>query len=109
MFLTSENYLVQSFESVTQFSERDQQDKPDLYLFDVMLPDGSGIDLCTEIKNSKENHDIPVIIMSAHAQVSSFADECKPDAFITKPFDIDFMLSKIKEAIARTSKQQTLI
>lgn len=99
IFLTSEDYVVESFENVKEFDGRNKENKPDLYLFDVMLPDGSGIDLCTEIKKSSENAEIPVLIMSAHAQLKHFADDCQPDGFISKPFDIDHLLVQIKEII----------
>ena len=99
LFLESENYSVRSFSTVNEFLNRDQNDLPDLYLFDVMLPDGSGIDLCKEIKQSHNNTGIPVIIMSAHAQLSQMKELCDPDDFIAKPFDIDLVLNRIKLAI----------
>ncbi|WDF46040.1 response regulator [Chryseobacterium sp. KACC 21268] len=101
IFLESENYTVRSFSTVNEFLNRDQNDLPDLYLFDVMLPDGSGIDLCKEIKRSDNNNGIPVIIMSAHAQLSQLEDFCDPKHFIAKPFDIDVVLNRIKVAIKK--------
>jgi len=95
--LTSENYEVQSFSTAHAFRQRNLQQNPDLYLFDVMLPDGSGIDLCSEIKEDINNKDVPVIIMSAHAQLKQFSEICQPDNFISKPFDIDNLLARIKE------------
>jgi DNA-binding response OmpR family regulator len=99
IFLESENYAVRSFSTANEFLNRDQNDLPDLYLFDVMLPDGSGIDLCKEIKRSGNNIGIPVIIMSAHANLSQLKDLCDPDDFIAKPFDIDFVLNSIRLAL----------
>lgn len=99
IFLESENYDVRSFSSVNEFLSRDHNDIPDLYLFDVMLPDGSGIDLCKEIKHSNINIGVPVIIMSAHANLSQMKDLCDPDDFIPKPFDIDYVLNRIKLAL----------
>lgn len=98
-FLISENYLVQSFANVQEFRARDLQSIPDLYLFDVMLPDGSGLDLCREIKNSMENDSVPVILMSAHAKLDQLSILCQPDDFITKPFDIDNLLFKVENRI----------
>lgn len=92
MVLSSENYAVQSFSTVTAFARRDKNVDPDLYLFDVRLPDGSGIDLCNEIKKNSNNTNIPVIIMSAHAHLTNICDTCQPDNFISKPFDIDNLL-----------------
>jgi len=99
IFLESENYDVRSFSTVNEFLNRDHSDLPDLYLFDVMLPDGSGVDLCKEIKQSHHNNGIPVIIMSAHAQLDQLKDLCEPDDFIAKPFDIDTVLGRIRFAI----------
>lgn len=99
IFLESEDYAVNSFATVGEFSRRNLLYSPDLYLFDVMLPDGSGIDLCKEMKSSQENSGIPVIIMSAHAQLIHMKNLCDPDDFIAKPFDIDSMLNQIRNQI----------
>lgn len=99
LFLISEDYLVQSFASVSEFGARDHNINPDLYLFDVMLPDGSGVDLCKEIKCDVSNDGVPVMIMSAHAKLNELSSLCKPDDFITKPFDIDNLLYRIKKII----------
>lgn len=96
VFLESENYDVKSFGSVTEFTNRDSSHKPDLYLFDVRLPDGSGIELCQQIRREKLNEGVPVFIMSAHAQYGETHNACKPDAFIAKPFDINQMLERIQ-------------
>ncbi|MDN5396315.1 MAG: response regulator, partial [Chryseobacterium sp.] len=77
--LSSENYDVRSFSNVLAFTQRDKSINPDLYLFDVMLPDGSGIDLCNEFRNNLQNKDVPVIIMSAHAKLIEISDACQPD------------------------------
>ncbi|WP_139423201.1 response regulator transcription factor [Chryseobacterium mulctrae] len=99
--LSSENYEVQSFSTARTFKQRNLLINPDLYLFDVMLPDGSGIDLCKQIKNDKYNDGVPVIIMSAHAHLQNFKEICPPDDFISKPFDIDHLLLKIRESIMK--------
>ncbi|KQR94363.1 hypothetical protein ASG01_00295 [Chryseobacterium sp. Leaf180] len=96
VFLESENYDVQSFGSATEFSNRDLSYTPDLYLFDVRLPDGSGIELCQQIREEKVNEGVPVFIMSAHAQYGETQIACRPDAFIAKPFDINLMLERIQ-------------
>nr|WP_314491859.1 response regulator [uncultured Chryseobacterium sp.] len=97
--LSSENYDVQSFPTVRAFTQRDIHIHPDLYIFDVMLPDGSGIDLCDELKSDVDNKDVPVIIMSAHATLDHICQSCQPDDFIPKPFDIDTLLLKVREII----------
>ncbi|KQT25295.1 hypothetical protein ASG22_20555 [Chryseobacterium sp. Leaf405] len=65
-----------------------------------MLPDGSGIDLCEEIKSDVDHKEIPIIIiMSAHATLDHIFQSCQPDDFIPKPFDIDNLLLKVQKII----------
>lgn len=100
ILLTSEDYMVQSFGTITEFRNRDTSIFPDLFLFDVMLPDGSGIDLCREIKQDSNNENVPVVIMSAHASIGDLKGICEPEMFVSKPFDINYLLEIIKSAIA---------
>lgn len=99
IFLISEDFIVESFENVKSFSQRNKNSNPDLFLFDVMLPDGSGIELCNQVKNSTDSSNIPVILMSAHAKTNDFIGKCNPEDFIHKPFDIDNLLSKIRNIL----------
>ncbi len=100
ILLTEEKYLVQSFESITDFNNRDCSILADLYLFDVMLPDGSGIDLCKALRKNETKKIIPVLIMSAHASITDLDGIHEPKDFIQKPFDINNLLGKIKVALA---------
>lgn len=101
ILLTDEGYNVQSFAGVAEFQGRQKTVIPDLYLFDVMLSDGSGVDLCRQIKQDKNNVHIPVIMMSAHAILQDLKLACSPDDFVPKPFDIENLLLRVKEAIIK--------
>lgn len=73
----------------------------DLILLDLMLPDGSGIDLLTKIRKSGET--TPVIILTARDQIS---DRIKglnagADDYLVKPFD----LSELSARIAAVSRR----
>ncbi|MFC3158397.1 response regulator transcription factor [Chryseobacterium arachidis] len=96
IFLTAEGYRVLAFGNVKEFKKRNTEIFPDLYLFDVMLPDGSGIDLCNEIK-SQSNNKVPVIIMSANVKIDQTRKLCMPDDYISKPFDLNDLLQKIRK------------
>jgi two-component system, OmpR family, response regulator VicR len=79
---------------------QNQIDKIDLCLFDLNLPDGSGYDLCALVKKQQ---DIPVIFLTA------FDDEVNvvmgldmgADDYITKPFRIRELVSRIKSVLRR--------
>lgn len=92
--LEGENYEITTFATVTAFMENAKQ-IPDLYLLDVMLPDGNGLDLCIELKNGFTTANIPVILVSAHKQFDEIKSACPSADFIAKPFDIEFLVDKI--------------
>ena len=74
---------------------------PDVAIIDVKLDkgDNDGIELLTHIK--KKNNDIPVIIISGHANIDMAIKSLKSGAFefIQKPFDKDRLLNFIKRAV----------
>lgn len=70
---------------------------PDLLLLDLNLPDGKGLDLFKKIK--EDGHNIPTIVISAHASVKSAIEALKlgVDDFIVKPFDFDELIVVIEK------------
>lgn len=97
LLLSFENYDVRSFSTVEAFNKRDQSIVPDIFILDVMLPDGLGTDLCNQLKDAPETSNIPVMIISAHAKAENVIQSCQADEFIPKPFDIDDVLVKIEK------------
>lgn len=100
LLLSFENYDVRSFATVEAFNNRDQSVVPDVFILDVRLPDGSGTDLCNQIKENETTSKIPVMIISAHAKAENVINSCNADEFISKPFDIDDVLVKIEKITA---------
>ncbi|STC98328.1 Response regulator ArlR [Chryseobacterium carnipullorum] len=97
LLLSFENYDVRSFSTVEAFKNRDLSVNPDIFILDVMLPDGSGTEVCNELKKEPATSHIPVMIISAHAKADHIIKSCHADNFIAKPFDIDDVLVKIKD------------
>jgi DNA-binding response OmpR family regulator len=98
-YLTDQGFEVTLFKDVTSLRAGYDLQTAALYLLDVQLPDGTGIDICNEIKQRSTSAHIPVVIMSAHAQ-SDIHKECHADAFLSKPFDLTALGSKISELVA---------
>ena len=69
--------------------------QPELILMDIKLERGNGLDICAELKNSYLK-DIPVYIMSALPDAEDKSYRAGADFFLAKPFDSEFLLSKIK-------------
>jgi len=81
--------------------ERARKDKPDLIVLDLMLPNINGFEVCRMLKFDDAYKNIPVIILSAlHDQKErDRAVECGADAYFIKPFDLDLLLSKIRNLL----------
>jgi two-component system KDP operon response regulator KdpE len=73
---------------------------PDLVLGDITLPDGSGLELMSEIKGRLG---VPTVVMSGHILPSN-ADElraCGADFYLVKPVDIEGVLETIRALVGR--------
>ena len=72
-----------------------------------MLPDGSGLDLCREIKSDKEKSSIPIIILTAKDdevdKVVGF--ELGADDYVTKPFSVRELILRMKAVLKRGEKK----
>ena len=73
-----------------------------------MLPDGSGLDLCREIKSDKEKTATPIIILTAKDdevdKVVGF--ELGADDYVTKPFSVRELILRIKAVLKRGERKQ---
>lgn len=96
--LTEGNFDVTSFDSAGSFWEGMRDIKPDIFLLDIMLPDGNGHDICKELSANEATRHIPVVMMSAHFE--KLDKECRFAEFIKKPFDIDDLVSKVTQSVA---------
>jgi DNA-binding response OmpR family regulator len=70
---------------------------PDLAILDDVLPDGSGFDLCRELKAVRPA--MPVIAISARTDADREAQSCGADAYMSKPFDIDLLEVEVRRRL----------
>ena len=96
-----EGWGVETAATLTEARAAIQKSEPDLVLCDLMLPDGSGLDLLRDIK--AQNPSIAVIMITAHTSTKSAVEALKSGAFdyIAKPFDIDEMKIIVRNAVER--------
>jgi len=92
--LLEEGYQVECYTTVNNFLTR-KDSGADLFILDVMLPDGNGLEVCKLLKSSPLTSAIPVIMMSAHADLQQMHSACQAEEFVKKPFDVYEMLEKI--------------
>ncbi len=94
-----EGWSVEAAPTLADARAAIQKNEPDLVLCDLMLPDGSGIDILREIK--AQNPSIAVIMITAHTSTKSAVDALKAGAFdyIAKPFDIEELKIIVRKAV----------
>ncbi|GAA0084859.1 response regulator transcription factor [Clostridium sp. CTA-7] len=97
--LTKEGYSVKINDNGLRVEDDIQTFKPDLILLDIMLGDIDGFSICKEISNYK----IPIIMLTARIDITDkiLGLELGADDYITKPFDIREVITRIRVALRR--------
>ena len=73
---------------------------PNIAILDYLMPYALGNDLCLQIKSNPQTEHIPVILYSASSLGKKVAEDCRADAFISKPFEVDLLLEQVKQLAA---------
>ncbi len=96
--LEREGIRVVSAYSGSEALELIQQNKPDLILLDVMMPDMDGIEVCERLQANEDLRGIPVIFITARTNKESKLEGLNVGAvdYITKPIDLDETLARVQ-------------
>lgn len=87
MEIILDEYEIHVFPNISKFNQAVLVKLPSLFLLDIMLPDGSGLDVCKSLKSGADTQNIPIILLSASYSTGT-AEHAGADAFVSKPFDI---------------------
>jgi two-component system response regulator RegX3 len=87
--------------TVAESLELAAQLEPDLVLLDVMLPDGSGFDVCRELRQRSQ---VPIIMLTARGEEADrvVGLELGADDYVVKPFSAREVVSRIRAVLRRT-------
>ena len=101
--LKNEGYFVTIAKTVKEALEIIRNKTFTLYILDLTLPDGSGYDVCTQIK---KQGDLPVIFLTAYDDEVNviMGLELGADDYISKPFRVKELLARIKTVLRRYNK-----
>ena len=104
--LTREGYEVSGCGSISEAKALLENPIFSIILLDLMLPDGSGLDLCKQIKSNPEINEIPILILTAKDdevdKVVGF--ELGADDYVTKPFSVRELILRVKAILKRNTK-----
>ncbi len=98
--------LSEDFNIITAFNGKEGLDAaisniPDLIVTDIMMPEMDGNEMTKHLKKDDKTRHIPVIMLTAKADRASTIEglECGADDYISKPFNMDELLIKIRNNI----------
>lgn len=97
--LEQEGYEVIEANSGKECLDKLKQEKPDLILLDVMMPEIDGYDVCRIIKEDEETHSITIAMLTVKTgdedKIRSL-EESHADWHISKPIDREKLISTVK-------------
>ena len=107
--LNHSGFEAQGFERPSLFWEAIEQERPDLLLLDIMLPEEDGLQVLDKLRKLRYGEDLPVILLTAK---SSEYDkvvglENGADDYLTKPFGMMELIARIKAVLRRTGVRET--
>ena len=101
--LEAANLSVRTFGSATGVIEAAEDKVPSLFLLDVMIPGGSGLDLCRQIRQNRLLASTPVMFLTARGSESDRVTglDIGGDDYITKPFSPRELVARVKAVLRR--------
>ncbi len=105
--LRSGGFEARAFAMAKPFYEALGTQMPALILLDIMLPGEDGLSILSKLKSDARYKDIPVIMLTAKSSETDKVSglEAGADDYITKPFGVMEMLSRIKAVLRRSARR----
>lgn len=103
IYFQSQGYDVSVAQRGEDALEMCRQQLPHIIVLDIMLPDLDGYDVCRELRSSLRTSHIPIIFLTQKDERSDKIHglELGADDYITKPFDLEELKLRVKNAMAR--------
>lgn len=111
-YLTKQNYTVHAASGGKEaLAILKENPRIELILSDVMMPEMTGLELLKILRDTKEYSEIPVILISAEGETSKKVAGLNlgADDFITKPFNFDELMARVKNHIRLRRLQKEVL
>jgi two-component system response regulator RegX3 len=104
--LERDGFAAEVVRTAAEAIERGRRLAPDLVLLDLGLPDGSGFDVCRELRAASQ---VPIIILSARGEETDrvVGLELGADDYVVKPFSAREVVARIRAVLRRAGAPET--
>ncbi len=102
-------FQTDAFGTTQSAREAAEKSNYDLFVLDWMLPDGNGIDLVQWLRSDTRSKRAPILMVTARIDAESIVMglEAGADDYVTKPFDSNVLLARVKALMRRNASQST--
>jgi two-component system phosphate regulon response regulator PhoB len=101
--LQAAGYTVRTYPTPANLVADAERHTPALFLLDIMVPGGDGLDVCRKLRSHSELASVPIIFMTARAAENDrvLGLELGADDYITKPFSTRELVARVKAVLRR--------
>ena len=88
-----------------------KEEAPDIIVSDVVMSGRTGYELCRQVKDNLQLSHVPVILLTAKATVGDQVEglDCGADAYVTKPFEPQYLLALIQSQLKNREKIRAIL
>jgi DNA-binding response OmpR family regulator len=99
-------FAVRSYPAVSTIMQDAERMRPALFLLDVMVPGGDGMDLCRRLRQNSNLSSVPIIFLTARAAENDRVQglELGADDYITKPFGTRELIARVRAVLRRSER-----
>src|SRR5581483_5911206 len=99
--LSDAGYRVRWEKSAAEGLKAFSEEAYDLCVFDVQLPDGTGVDMCRKVRSGRTRPQPPVLFCTVRSAIAPVAEGAKAggNGYLLKPFAIEDLLARVSAAL----------
>lgn len=107
--LEASGFSVRAFQTPLNLVSDAERQPPALFLLDIMVPGGDGLDVCRRLRSHASLSSVPIIFLTARAGENDrvLGLEMGADDYITKPFSTRELLARVKAVLRRFERPST--
>lgn len=105
--LQMQGYTVHGATDLKEAEQQLKEVKPHLVILDIMLPDGSGLDFCRDLRRHDRN--LPILFLSALGEKEDIVIGLRSggDDYLSKPYDFNEFLARIEALLRRSGRTES--